>query len=119
MSKKRKTFCTTLYDIKHFLILASTIIRYISIFAFALFFGIPIGIASSAMGWKICAITAVITRYKSIIKKKQKKYDKIVLLGKSKLNRIEAFSKTLIDLVISHDELVLINNVLKEYNEMK
>ena len=50
MSKKRKTFCTTLYDIKHFLILASTIIRYISIFAFALFFGIPIGIASSAMG---------------------------------------------------------------------
>ena len=28
-------------------------------------------------------------------------------------------SKALIDSVISHDEFVLINNVLKEYNEMK
>ena len=77
------------------------------------------GIASSAMGWKICAMTAVITRYKSIIKKKQKKHDKIVLLGKSKLNRIEVFSKTLIDLVISHDELVLINSVLKNITKWK
>ena len=77
------------------------------------------GIASSAMGWKICAITAVITRYKSIIKKKQKKHDKIVLLGKFKLNRIEVFSKTLIDLVISHDELVLINSVLKNITKWK
>ena len=42
------------------------------------------------------------------------------MLGKSKLNCIEALiSIALIDLVISHDELVLINNVLKEYNEMK
>ena len=43
----------------------------------------------------------------------------IVLLVKSKLYSIEILiSKTLIDLVISHDEFVLIN-VLKEYNEMK
>ena len=28
-------------------------------------------------------------------------------------------SKALIDSVISYDEFVLINNVLKEYNEMK
>ena len=44
----------------------------------------------------------------------------MVLLGKSKLNSIEVLiSKALIDSVISHDELILINNVLKEYNEMK
>ena len=50
----------------------------------------------------------------------KKKHDKIVLLAKSKLNRIEVLiSKTLIDSVISHDEFVLINNVLKEYYEMK
>ena len=43
----------------------------------------------------------------------------IILLVKSKLYSIEILiSKTLIDLVISHDEFVLIN-VLKEYNEMK
>ena len=42
------------------------------------------------------------------------------MLTKSKLNRIEILiSKALIDLNISHDEFVLINNVLKEYNKMK
>ena len=82
--------------------------------------GIPIGITSSAIGLKICAITAGIKKYKSIIKKKKKKHDKIVLLAKSKLNSIEVLiSKALIDSVISHDEFVLINNVLKQYNEMK
>ena len=58
--------------------------------------------------------------YKSTIKKKKEKHDKVVLLAKSKLNRIEVLiSKALIDSVISYDEFVLINNVLKEYNQMK
>ena len=40
--------------------------------------------------------------------------------GKSKWNNIEVLiSQGLIDLVISHGEFVLINNVLKEYNETK
>ena len=44
----------------------------------------------------------------------------MVLLSKSKANSIEVLlSKALIDSVISHEEFVLINNVLKEYNEMK
>ena len=82
--------------------------------------GIPIGITSSAIGLKICAITAGIKKYKSIIKKKKKKHDKIVLLAKSKLNSIEVLiSKALIDSNISHDEFVLMNNVLKEYDNMK
>ena len=76
--------------------------------------GIPIGITSYAVGLKICAIAAGIKKYKSIIKKKKKKHDKIVLLAKSKLNSIEVLiSKALIDSVISHDEFVFINNVLK------
>ena len=45
-----------------------------------------------------------------MIKKKKKKHDIIVLLAKCKLNRIPFLtSKALIDSVISHDELVLIN----------
>ena len=44
-----------------------------------------------------------------------KKHNKIVLLGKSKLETIEVLiSKTLIDSYISHDEFVLVNNVLRE-----
>ena len=82
--------------------------------------GILIGITSSVIGLKICAITAGIKKYKSIIKKKKKKHDKIVLLAKFKLNSIEVLiSKALIDSIISHDEFVLTNNVLKEYEEMK
>ena len=75
MNKKHKKVCTTY--IEHFLILASTITGCISISAFASLVGIPIGIASSAIGLKICAITAGIRNYKSIIKKKRKKHDKI------------------------------------------
>ena len=42
------------------------------------------------------------------------------MLAKSTLNGVEVLIlKTLIDLVISHDELGLINNVLKEHDEMK
>ena len=81
MSKKHKKACTTLNYIEHFLILASTITGCVSISAFASLIGIPIGITSSAIGLKICAITAGIKKYKSIIKKKKKKHDKIVLLA--------------------------------------
>ena len=42
------------------------------------------------------------------------------MLVKPKLNRTEVLiSKALIDSNISHDEFVLINNVLKDYNDMK
>ena len=120
MSKKHKTVCITLNYIEHFLILASAITGCISISDFTSLIGIPTGITSSAAGLKICAIAAGIKKYKSIIKKKKKKHDKTVLLATSKLNSIEALiSKALINSVISHDEFVLINNVLIEYNKMK
>ena len=48
-----------------------------------------------------------IKKYKSLIKKKKKKHDKKVLLGKDKLNTIEVIiSKALINSYISHDEFV-------------
>ena len=120
MSKKHKKPCRVLNYIDHSFIVISTITGCVSISAFASLVGIPIGIASSTIGLKICVITAGIKKYKSIIKKKKKKHDKIVLLAKSKLNSIEVLiSKALINSVISHDEFVLINNALKEYNKMK
>ena len=68
----------------------------------------------------MCATTAGIRKYKSIITKKKKKDDKIVLLAKSKLNSIKVLiSKALIDLNISQGDFVLINNFLKEDNVMK
>ena len=58
MSKKNRTVCTTLNYIENFLILAFTITGCISVFAFVSFSGIPIGIASSAIGLKVCVIAA-------------------------------------------------------------
>ena len=62
----------------------------VSVSAFSSLVAIPIilGITSSALGMKICAIAIGIKKYKSIIKKEKKKHDKTVLLGKDKLNTI-------------------------------
>ena len=56
-----------------------------------------------------------IKKHKPIIKKKKEKHHKTIFSAKSKLNSIEILiSKALIDLNVSHDEFVLINNVLKK-----
>ena len=111
MSRKHKKVCTTLNYVDHFLILASTITGCISISAFASLLGVLIGITSCTIELKICAITTGIKKYKSIIKKKKKKHDKIILLAKSKLNNIEVLiSKALIDSVISHEMKEKIKN---------
>ena len=94
MSKKCKNFkCTTLNYIKHFLSSGSVINGCISISAFASLLGIPIRITSFGIGLKILAIGAGIKLFNSIIKKKKKKHDKIILLAKYKLNCIEVLIK--------------------------
>ena len=52
MSRKHKKLCGILNYIKHFLILAYTITKCVSVFAFASLLGIPIGIISSTIGLK-------------------------------------------------------------------
>ena len=82
MSEKYKKTCKYLNYVEHLLVLVSTITCCVSISAYALLVSVPAGITSSAVGIKNCAITAGIKKYKSIIKKKKRKHDKIVLLGK-------------------------------------
>ena len=56
-----------------------------------------------------------------MIKKKKKKHEKTVFLAKkNKLNSVEVLiSEALIDSNISDDEFISLNNVLKEYDEIK
>ena len=84
------------------LILVSTVTGGISISAFASLVCVPVGNTNSTIGIKSCAMTAGIKKFKSIIKKKKKKHDKIVLLGKDKL----------IDSYISHCEFISIPEIL-------
>ena len=120
MIKKHKKVCKVLNYIDYSLISISTITGWVSSSLFASLVGISIGIASFIIGLKNCKITAGIIKYKSIIKKKRKKHDKIVLLAKSKLNSTEVLVfKVLINSNNSHDEFVLINNVLNEFDDIK
>ena len=75
MSKKHKKVCTTLNYIEEFLILAPIITGQITISGFASLLDFPIGSTSSAIKLKICAVTARIRKYKSIIKKNTKRHD--------------------------------------------
>ena len=82
MSKKYKRTSNYLNYVENLLVLASTVTGCVSISEFASLVPIPVGIMSSAVGIKICAIIARIKKCRSILKKKQ--HDKIVL-GKDNL----------------------------------
>ena len=100
----------------HLLIVSPAVTGCVSISAFASLFGIPVGITSSAAAIKISVTTAEIKNYKSIITKRKRNVKHDTLLVKTKLNTIKVLnSKTLTDSHIGHDELALVNNVLKEY----
>ena len=106
---KRK--CRNWIYIEHFLLFNSGVAGCVSISAFASLVGILIGIASSASWIKNMYINC---------KKHKKKYDKIVLLGKAKLDTIEVLmSKDLIALYISHGKLVSVNDVKREYKRIQ
>ena len=58
MSKKYMKTCKYFNYVEHWLILALTATGCVSISTFASLVAIPVGIRSSAVGIKICAITA-------------------------------------------------------------
>ena len=82
MCAKCKNTCKYLNYVEDLLIVSPTITNFVSISAFASLVCFPASISSSAVRIKICAITAGIKKYESVIRKKKKKHDKIVMLQK-------------------------------------
>ena len=120
MSEKHKIVCRALNYLKDFLVFISAVSDCALISAFASLVSVSIGITISAVELEIFAITVEIKKYKSIIKKRRKKYNKRVLLAKAKLNTIKFLvSKASNHSYKSHDKFVSANNVIREYNEMK
>ena len=72
MSEKHEKTCKYLNYVEHLLILASTTTGSLSVSALTSLVTTPVDIESSAVGLKICAITAGIKKHKLIIKKKKK-----------------------------------------------
>ena len=64
MSEKHKNVCRALYYFEHFLAFVSAVSGCVSVFAYASLVGVIICTTRSAVGLKICAITAGIKTYK-------------------------------------------------------
>ena len=72
-----------------FLVFISAVSRYISVFAFSALVGVPVGITSSAVGYKIYTLTAIIKkrkkrkRTKKSRKREKKPHENTELLAKT------------------------------------
>ena len=83
MINQNKKVCTALDYIEHFLTLVFSSTVWICISAFTSLVDISKGIMNSTKGLNICLIIARVKQYKSVIKKKNRKYDETVMLAKS------------------------------------
>ena len=79
--------------------------------------GAPVGIAAPSFTLIFSLTTGIIKKLLSIIRKKKKKYDKILMLAKRKPNITETLvSQGLIDMEISHEAF---NTIMKENKNMR
>ena len=86
MTWRVKKVCRPLITLKTSLLL---FLSSVVVSAFVSLVGLPVGIVTSAVGLKICAINEGIKKDKSIIKKKRKKNNKVELLSKPILKPFE------------------------------
>ena len=78
------------------------------------------GIASAIFTLIFSLPTKIVKKVLSITRDKKKKHDKILMLARSKLNSIATLvSLALVDIEISHEELVMIFKEEDKYEKMK
>ena len=77
----------------------------LSVALYATVVGIPAGIAAASLTLIFTVTTGVVKTLLNITRKKKRKHNKIIALGRSKLNIIEyLISQALIDFEITHEE---------------
>ena len=92
------------------------ILSYIFISAFPSLVDISKGIMSSTIGLNIYTIIAETKKYKSIIKKKNKKHNEMIaLLGKTSLDCIQGLTSS----SVANFNCFLLINMLREYDNTK
>ena len=80
----------------------------------------PVGIASAGFTIAFSLATRIIKKLLKTTKNKKEKYDKVLMLAKSKLNSIETLvSKALIHMEISHEEYMTILKEKHKYERIK
>ena len=119
-SKKFSKYVVALDYIDKILIVLGATSGGVSIISFTSVVGTPVGIVSASFTLIFSLTTGIIKKLLSIARNKKKKYDKILMLAKSKLNSIETqISQALIDMEISHEEFFAIFKEKDKYEKMK
>ena len=119
-SKKLIKYVTIFDYIDQILIILSATTVGISIISFTTTIGAPVGIASAGFTLIFSLATGIIKKFLNTTRNKKKRHDKILMLAESKFNSIETLiSQALIDLDISHEELIRILNEKDKYERMK
>ena len=119
-SKKVSKYITAFDYIDKILIVLSATTGEVSIMSFASIVGAPVGIASASFTLIVSLTIGIVKKLLNITRNKKKKYDKIIILAKSKLSSIETLIfQTLIDMEISHEEFTKILKKNDKYEKMK
>ena len=93
------------------LIVLSVTTGSIFIASFETIIGAPVGIACASFSLAFSISTGIVNFFKKTTRNKKKKYNKIFMLARSKLNGIESkISEALINNEISHEDFMLIIN---------
>ena len=118
--KKLSKYVIVFDYINKILIVLSATTGGVSIFPFTSVIGAPIGIASASFTLGFSLTTGIIKKLLNTTRKKKKKHDQILMLAKSKFNSIETLiSQALIDMDISHEEVIGIFKEKYRYEKMK
>ena len=94
-SKKINKYVTTFDYIDKTLIVLSATISGVSIISFASTVSAPVVIASASLSLIFSLTTGIVKKLLNISRNKRKKYDKILMLAKSKLNSIQTLNSSI------------------------
>ena len=102
------------------MIVLSKISGRISIASFVTVIGIPIRIASASLSLTFSLCAGLVKKLLKAKGNKKKKHNKIVMLGRSKLNSIESkISEALMNNQISHEDFMANIDEERNYRELK
>ena len=91
------------------LIVLSATTAAVSIISFTSIVGATVGIPSTSCTLIFSLTTGIFKKLLNIARNKKKKHNKILMLAKSKLNRIKTLiCEALIDMEINHEEFIII-----------
>ena len=119
-SKKLSKYVSTFNYIDKILIVLNATTGGVCIISHATVIGAPVGIASAGFTILFALTTGIVKKLFKTTRIKKKKHDKILMLATSKLNSLETLaSQALIDMEISHAELITILKEKDKYEKMK